>query len=129
MEFFFFFFCPFLSVLVAVLLSASVERVSVSRMRDFYVLFGLRSPQLCATWSVHEQNCQTPRVKLSLSPFLLFVYFLLKVSPQEMKTHKYEETRTILASEEICALRLDYHKKDAVNAILITWNKTYLAIY
>ena len=39
--------CPFLSVLVLVLLSASVERFSVSRMQDF--LLGLKITLIAST--------------------------------------------------------------------------------
>ena len=82
--------------------------------------FGLRRPQLCAAWSVHDQNCQTPWVMLSLSPFLLLVSVLFKVTSQELTTHMYGETGITSAAAEICALCCDVHEKEAVSAILIT---------
>ena len=39
-------FCPFLFILVLVLLSASVERFNVSRMRDFFSLFVIEVQKL-----------------------------------------------------------------------------------
>ena len=59
---------PFLSVLELLLLSASVERFSVSCMRDFYVRFPTKMPHTRETESLDQ--CSG----------IIFIYFFKKMS-------------------------------------------------
>ena len=70
-------FCPFLSVLVSVLLSASIKRFSVSRMQDFF------TPQMkevkavcCAVLKINRLFTWLP---IATVPFLILLLLSLNI--------------------------------------------------